>query len=194
MTNSVQQKNKRLVWRLVFVAVFMFGFAYALVPLYTLVCKQAGINGRTNAVADSVSEDLQVDTSRLIDVTFVATRHGDFDFIFKPLVHQVSVHPGEQKLVYFYAENRMHHGITVQAIPSVMPDEGARYFKKTQCFCFTQQYFFSREKADMPVYFYINPKISKHITSMTLSYTLFDASAHLKKDQQNTQGRVEIKD
>lgn len=189
-----KKSHKKLVWRLAIVAVVMFGFAYALVPLYTLVCKQAGLNGRTGNQADLISPDLKVDKTRSIDVTFVATRHGDFNFIFKPLIRHVSIHPGEQKLVYFYAENKTGHGITVQAIPSVMPDEGARYFKKTQCFCFTQQYFFAGEKADMPVYFYINPKISKDITSMSLSYTLFDASLHLKKDQkQYRKGRIEIK-
>ncbi len=102
------------------------------------------------------------------------------------------IHPGERKLVYFYAQNNSAQGITVQAIPSITPDESAKYLKKTQCFCFTQQYFAPGEKADMPVYFYLEPSLPKSIKEVTLSYTLFDATAYLKKQKHYTQGRIEV--
>ena len=176
--DNVRAKNIRLAKKLIIVAVIMFGFAYALVPIYTLVCSQTGINGQSSNTASSMA-GIKEDFSRTIDVTFASTIHGHLGFQFRPLIRHVKVHPGQLKLIYYYAQNKTGHGMTVQAIPSIMPDEGARYFKKTQCFCFTQQYFFKGEKADMPVYFYINPKIDKDIKAMTLSYTLFDVTHFL---------------
>ena len=184
--------NKRLIRKLIIGVVFMFGFAYMLVPLYSLVCSQLGINGQAPNRAVLTPKDMQVDKSRKIKVEFSASIHGDLGFDFRPLQHSVWVHPGQTKLIYFYAKNNTGHGITVQAIPSITPDEDARYLKKTQCFCFTQQYFFTGEKADMPVYFFINPNIPKDQTSMTLSYTMFDVSKFLKKQEHYSKGRIEL--
>lgn len=187
-------KNKKLALKLGLGSTLMFGFAYLLVPLYTLLCNKTGLNGRTADGPSAVDPRMQVDNSRRIQVEFTTTVHGDLSFVFKPLVHHVYVHPGEKKLIYFYAQNTTGHPITVQAVPSITPDYAAKHFKKTQCFCFTQQYFFKNERADMPVYFYIDPDVPKDIKAMTLSYTLFDATPYLKKNQkQNTQGRIELK-
>jgi cytochrome c oxidase assembly protein subunit 11 len=171
----------------------MFGFSYLMVPLYSLVCKNLGINGRTGSGPDETILGMKADTSRTIDVEFTATIHGDFPFVFRPLIHHLSVHPGEKKLLYYYAENKTGHPITIQAIPSIMPDDSAKYFKKTQCFCFTQQYFFDGEKADMPVYFYISPDVPKRTKTMVLSYTLYDVKKFLKKDEKYyRKGRIDV--
>jgi cytochrome c oxidase assembly protein subunit 11 len=108
------------------------------------------------------------------------------------LIRHIDIHPGERKLIYFYAENLTGHDITVQAIPSITPTDAARFLKKTECFCFTQQYFFNGEKADMPVYFFIEPEIDKDIKEVTLSYTLFDASQYAKKEKVVNTGRVRL--
>ena len=172
----------------------MFGFSYAMVPLYTLVCQQIGLNGRTKAGPSVMAKGMTVDTSRTIDVEFTATVHNDFPFVFKPLTHHIKIHPGEKKLVYYYAKNNTGHSLTVQAIPSIMPDGSAKYLKKTECFCFTQQYFFDGEKANMPVYFYIDPAVPKRTKSMVLSYTLYDVKKFIKKDEQfYRKGRLDIK-
>lgn len=184
--------NKRLLIKLGFGVLFMFGFAYMLVPLYTLVCKQWGINGKGSAVAVQAPKDLRVDEGRTIEVGFSTTVHGNMSFVFKSLERKVRIHPGETKLVYFFAQNNLGHDITVQAIPSITPDEAAKYLKKTQCFCFTQQYFYDGEKADMPVYFYVDPKLPKEIKEITLSYTLFDATQYKKKGPHFTQGRIHV--
>lgn len=189
---KMTQANKRLTIKIVIGVLFMFGFSYALVPIYTLVCKKIGINGQGDFQAVKAPADMQVDTSRNITVVFSSTVHGKLPFEFKPLLKHVTVHPGETKLIYFYAKNTTGKGITVQAIPSITPDAVARYLKKTQCFCFTQQYFFKGETADMPVYFYIDPAIPKEYKEMTLSYTLFDVTHFLKKQKHFSKGRIEL--
>lgn len=170
----------------------MFGFCYMLIPLYDFICKQEGINGKSANSASAINPSMKVDYSRTIKVTFTTTLNGDLKFKFIPLNRHLEIHPGEKKLIYFYAENQTGRELTVQAIPSVTPSDAARYLKKTECFCFTQQYFFKGEKADMPVYFFIEPDISKDIKEVTLSYTLFDASAYVKNKERFTKGRINL--
>lgn len=188
------KRKKNLVICYTVLGIFaMFGFSYLMVPLYTLVCKNLGINGRTSSGPDSLISGMSADMSRTIDVEFTATVHGDFAFEFRPLIRHLKVHPGETKLLYYYAENKTGHSITIQAIPSIMPDDSAKYFKKTQCFCFTQQYFFNGEKADMPVYFYISPDVPKRTKTMVLSYTLYDVKKFLKnKERYYRKGRIDV--
>lgn len=192
MTVKQTKSHKRLTLILVCGVLFMFGFCYMLVPLYNVVCKRVGLNGRSENKPAIVSSAMQIDKSRTIQVDFSTTVHGKLGFKFIPLHRHISIHPGETKLIYFYAENQSGKEITVQAIPSITPDDAARFLKKTECFCFTQQYFFKGEKADMPVYFYIDPAISKDIKEVTLSYTLFDATGYEKKEQHFRKGRIEV--
>lgn len=187
-----RQKNRRLMGWLVCGVIFMFGFCYMLVPLYRLVCQRTGFNGqavRTAAVFDPL---MPVDYSRVIHVYFTATVHGGLEFEFKPLQRAVDIHPGERKLIYFFAENRTGRDLTVQAIPSITPVDAARFLKKTECFCFTQQYFFKGERADMPVYFFVEPDIPKNIHDITLSYTLFDAHGFEKPGVHFRKGRISL--
>ena len=188
----LQKKHKKLTLILIAGIIFMFGFCYLLVPLYDLVCKQEGINGKGVRKAADVSPNMKVDLSRTVKVTFTTTLHGALGFKFIPLQRTVEVHPGEKKLIYFFADNQTGKGITVQAVPSITPIDAARFLKKTQCFCFTQQYFFKGEKADMPVYFFLEPELPKDIKEVTLSYTLFDASNFVKKQQQLSKGRIDL--
>jgi len=170
----------------------MFGFCFMLVPLYALVCKQTGINGKVfGAVA--IDPNMMVDKSRTITVQFSTTLHENLLFKFKPLVKHIELHPGETKTVYFYAENNTGRNIVVQAIPSISPGEAARYLKKTQCFCFTQQKLLKGEKVDMPVVFHLDPGIHDDVHVITLNYTLFDATDFARKDVKHfTEGRIEL--
>lgn len=192
MSTPKPKSHKRLTLILTCGVLFMFGFCYMLVPLYRLICATEGINGKSAITATKMAADMQVDTSRTIKVSFFTSLHGSLKFKFVPLQKTIYVHPGEKKLIYFYAENLSGKELTVQAIPSITPTDGARFLKKTECFCFTQQYFFKAEKADMPVYFFIDPAISKDIKEMTLSYTLFDASGFEKKSPQVNKGRINL--
>jgi cytochrome c oxidase assembly protein subunit 11 len=189
----VQPKsNKRLITILLCGVLFMFGFCYMLVPLYNIMCKQLGVNGKSANSATIASADMKVDMSRTIRVDFSTTLHGALNFKFIPLQQHVYVHPGETKLIYFFAQNQMNKDLTVQAIPSITPNDAARFLKKTECFCFTQQFFFKNEKADMPVYFFIDPAVPKNIKEITLSYTLFDETGFIKKQNHFTKGRIDL--
>jgi cytochrome c oxidase assembly protein subunit 11 len=188
MKKEGKVSHTRLIMILVFGIIFMFGFCYMLIPLYNLICKKEGINGKAANSATVVNPNMQVDYSRTIKVDFTTTTNGNLKFKFIPLNRHFDIHPGERKLVYFYAENLTGQDITVQAIPSITPTDAARFLKKTECFCFTQQYFFKGEKADMPVYFFIEPEIGKDIKEVTLSYTLFDASKYAKKGERIVNG------
>jgi cytochrome c oxidase assembly protein subunit 11 len=192
MSSPIQQKNKRLLIILLCGVLFMFGFCYMLVPLYELICKKEGINGKSVNAAAAYDANTQIDRSRTLKVYFTTTIHSGLKFKFIPLQRYIEIHPGERKLIYFYAENQSGQEMTVQAIPSITPMDGARFLKKTECFCFTQQYFFKGEKADMPVYFFVEPSISKDIKELTLSYTLFNASAYVKKQEHFTKGRINL--
>jgi len=185
------QKNRRLTLILVCGVFFMFGFCYMLVPLYQLICKKEGINGKAASTKTRWDPDTVVDYTRTIRVDFITTLHNALPFNFVPLESHIFIHPGERKLIYFYAENRTGKEITVQAIPSITPNDAARFLKKTECFCFTQQYFFKDEKAKMPVYFFIEPEIDKDIKEVTLSYTLFDATP-FKKGKSYREGRIDL--
>lgn len=189
---STQPKShKRLTLILVAGVIFMFGFCYMLVPLYELICKKEGINGKGVRSATKINPGMQVDQSRLIKVDFTTTVNSRLQFKFSPVDRHIEIHPGETKLVYFIAENQTGKEMTVQAIPSITPADAASYLKKTECFCFTQQYFYENEKAKMPVYFFIDPDLPKNVKEVTLSYTLFDATKY-EKGEHYTKGRIDL--
>lgn len=173
-TPEGRKSNKRLLITLAIVVVAMFAFGYALVPLYNVFCKVTGLNGKTGGAVAMSSE--AVDTSRTITVEFVATNNANLPWQFYPLVNKITLHPGENKRIAFFAENDSNKSMTVQAIPSVTPGEAAKYLKKTECFCFRQQTLKEHEALDMPVVFHLDPALPKNIKIITLSYTLFDLS------------------
>lgn len=174
-----QIKKKRLPLILALAAIGMFGFGFALVPMYTLICKKTGINGKTTMYAQASAVG-DVDESRTITVQFLATNNANLDWKFYPKTVSVKLHPGENKLIQYYAQNMTKQTMTVQAIPSVSPGLAAKFIKKTECFCFTQQTFAAGEHRDMPVLFHLDKEIPKEITTLSLSYTLFNADKYKK--------------
>lgn len=184
--------NKQLTVILIAGVIFMFGFSYLMVPIFNIMCKQTGINGKGAISPTVASKDMNIDQSRTIKVELTTEIHGGLGFKFIPLQRHIIIHPGETRLIYFYAENQTGQEKTVQAVPSITPADAARFLKKTECFCFTQQYFFKGEKADMPVYFFIDPSVPKEIKEVTLAYTLFDAMGFEKKGPHFTKGRIDL--
>ena len=183
-TNQPQaKKSRRTVIKLVIIVLLMFGFGFAMVPFYDLFCQITGINGKTNAEALVAAEDNTIDKSRLITVQFVATNNAELPWEFKPNLFTIKVHPGAMTKTSYFAENLTDKTMTVQAIPSVTPGLAAKYLKKTECFCFTQQTLAGGAKMDMPLLFHIDPSLPKDITTITLSYTLFDASKYAPRKE-----------
>lgn len=173
--------NGRVVKRLLLVVVGMFGFGFALVPLYEVFCEVTGFNGRTSNVAAAVNTRA-VDTSRTINVQFITRVNQGMPWDFQPEVKMVRVHPGETKVVNFLVENRTGNNMVAQAIPSVAPGEAGLYLNKTECFCFEQQPLAAGDTTAMPMQFYLDPDIPKHIHTLTLQYTLYDITANATPD------------
>ena len=172
-----RKANKALTIKLLIATFAMFGFGYALVPLYDVMCDALGINGKTRAEAVVQPVALDPDTSRTIRVEFIAHPNPSIPWDFKPQVTSMDVHPGEVIQTYYYAFNRSDKTVIGQAVPSVSPGLGASYFNKVECFCFNKQPLEAKSEAQMALIFYIEREIPKSIHTLTLSYTLYDITA-----------------
>jgi cytochrome c oxidase assembly protein subunit 11 len=171
------RRHLRLLAQLSALAVGMFAFGYAMVPLYRLICDIAGINGqRSDVMLISAEQVPAVDVSRTVTVEFLTTVNGGRDWAFRPEVNRIRVHPGALTTVNFFAQNNTDEDKIAQAVPSVAPITASQYLRKTECFCFTQQSFAAREGRDMPVRFVIDPALPAHVDTVTVSYTFFDAT------------------
>jgi cytochrome c oxidase assembly protein subunit 11 len=178
---GIRTENARMVGKLAVVAAGMFGFGYALIPIYKHICEVTGINilslserqvpGGGTAGAD-VQLNSQVDTSRTITVEFDANARGPWQF--QPAKRSVQVHPGELTTVMYEFQNVQDRRMSAQAIPSYAPHQAAAHFNKVECFCFQQYTLEPGEKKQWPVAFVIDPKLSKDVTTITLSYTFFE--------------------
>ena len=163
----------KTVTKLVLVTIGMFGFGFALVPLYEVFCEIAGINGRTDDNA-AVYESVIIDESRTITVDFITKTTTGMPWEFRTETKRVKVHPGELTTVDFYVRNPARRDIVAQAIPSVSPGAAALYVNKTECFCFQHQPLASGDETIMPMAFYIDPQVPENISYFTLQYTLYD--------------------
>lgn len=171
--------HTKLLMMLTAIVIGMFGFGFALVPIYNSLCKALNINGKTNAEAVAYNSNTPIQTHRDVLVEFVATNNSGVPWAFYPKTQKMRVHPGEIAKLAFYAENKTNHAMTVQAIPSVTPGLAAKYLKKTECFCFTQQTLNGHEAMNMPLLFHLDADLPEHIKTITLSYTLFDVTGKM---------------
>jgi len=158
-------------------AVAMFAFGFALVPIYNSLCKNLGINGKVELKpVDFDASKTTVAYDREVLVEFVATNSSGVPWAFYPKTPKLKVHPGEIARLAFYAENKTNHRMTVQAIPSITPGIAAKYLKKTECFCFEKQTLEGHEGMNMPLLFHLDPDLPKQVKTITLAYTLFDVT------------------
>ena len=203
---TVRHENFKMVGKLAVITVAMFAFGYALVPLYKAICEMTGINilslaerqvpdGGSAGKNGGLPANTQVDMSRTITVEFDANSRGPWEF--KPAKRSLQVHPGELATVMYEFQNTQNRRMAAQAIPSYAPRQAAAHFNKLECFCFNQYTLDPGEKREWPVAFVIDPKLSKDVTTITLSYTFFevggktppaptstvDASTHVKVQQ-----------
>jgi cytochrome c oxidase assembly protein subunit 11 len=161
-----------MVLKLAGITVAMFGFGYLLVPIYEVFCDITGLGGRTSNEAATVV--VAPDMSRSVRVEFVASVNANGPWEFRPEVTSMTVHPGQMYTTTYWARNLRDLDVVGHAVPSVAPGSAARYFNKTECFCFTEQLFAPNEGRDMPVIFIIDPDLPAHVETVTLSYTFFD--------------------
>ena len=172
-----KKNHIKLVAGLMGIVLAMFAFGFLLVPIYNRLCKSLGINGKTNPEAIAYdATHAKISKNREVVVEFVATNNKGIPWAFYPNVHKLKVHPGELARLSFYAENTTNHRMTVQAIPSVTPGIAAKYLKKTECFCFTQQTLGAHEAMDMPLLFHLDTDLPANVKTITLAYALFDVT------------------
>ena len=164
-------ENRRLSTRLAIVALGMFGFGFALVPFYNQICAALGINSLQQP--DVVNT--QVDRSRTVTIELDSNAH-NLPWRFRPLVSHVEVHPGELTTVEYEIVNVRQAPVTGQAVPSYGPQLAGEYFKKLECFCFTQQTLAPGETRRMPVTFVVDPRLPRSVGSIALSYTFFEVA------------------
>ena len=175
MSSDTERSNRRMVSQLLLATVMMFGFGYALVPLYNVFCEVTGLNGKTGRIDATTVQATAVDESRLITVEFVTNVNAGMPWEFRPVVNKIKVHPGAETTVEFEALNFAQYEVNGSAVPSVAPNSAARYFNKTECFCFSQQTLAAGESKRMPVRFVVDPKLPRHVNTLTLAYTFFES-------------------
>jgi cytochrome c oxidase assembly protein subunit 11 len=173
--------NRKLLVKLLVIACVMTGFGYALVPIYRQMCELMGINVLTQSDG-TVERDpnTQIDRSRTITIEFDANAQGKWRF--RPVQSSMKVHPGELATIVYEVVNTQSKAVAAQAIPSYSPQSATPHFKKVECFCFKQQTFKPNEARQMPVVFFIDPKLPRDVKNITLSYTFFEiAGAYAPK-------------
>lgn len=195
--SETQTKNRKVLLVSVMVVLGMFGFGFALVPLYNVFCDAFGFNGRITAIengsyqASSIAKQILrggVDKSRTVTLQFMVTDNHALDLEFRPLITQVAVNPGEVKEVAYYVKNLTDKEMVLQAIPSVSPGIATKYLAKIECFCFSKQVLKPGEAKAMPLRFVVDSGIPKNIQVMTLSYRFIDIKpAATASEEENVQ-------
>jgi cytochrome c oxidase assembly protein subunit 11 len=177
MSTLLRGDNLRMTGKLVVVAGLMFGFGYALVPIYKAICNALGVNvlslsERGGPTSRQLPANTQVDRSRTVTLEFDANARGPWDF--KPALRSLQVHPGEVATVMYEFRNLQNRTMAAQAIASFAPMNSAAHFNKLECFCFNEYTLAPGESKQWPVVFYVDSKLPKDVTTITLSYTFFE--------------------
>lgn len=167
--------NRRLAARLGMLALAAFGFGFALVPIYDVVCRITGFNGRTGGQVEAGAGGAAVDAERWVTVEFMGNTMPGASWEFQPVQARVRVHPGEATTVMYRVKNPTDQRVTGQAVPSVTPWQAATHLKKLDCFCFSEQAFQPGEVREMPVTFFVDPALPPEVRTITLSYAFFNA-------------------
>ena len=198
---TIRNENTKMVGKLIVVALGMFIFGYGLIPIYKRICELTGINiltlserqvpGNGQAGRDvRLPANTQVDRSRTITVEFDANARGPWEF--KPAIRTLKVHPGELATVMYEFQNVQDRRMAAQAIPSYAPAQAAAHFTKLECFCFNEYTLEPGEKREWPVAFVIDPRLSKDVTTITLSYTFFEVGGRTPPAPQSTEAVVSV--
>jgi cytochrome c oxidase assembly protein subunit 11 len=170
---AASASNRRMMQKLLVIALGMFGFGFALVPLYNKMCEVAGLrNVWQPGQVEEGAANTQVDLTRTVTVEFDSNIRM-LPWTFKPAASSIEIHPGELTQMVYEVRNTLNEPVTGQAVPSYGPRLAAQYFKKLECFCFTQQTLAAGEVRQMPVVFLIDPDLPKDVNTITLSYTFF---------------------
>jgi cytochrome c oxidase assembly protein subunit 11 len=170
-----KRANRKLVRALLIMTAGSFAFGWALVPLYDVLCRAAGIGNAEAKAGKSVAQEA-IDPNREVTIEFLAEPASVGSFDFRPKVASMRIHPGKLYDALFYAKNLTQVASVAQAVPSISPTGTARYFHKTECFCFEPQKFAPGERRELPVRFIVDPQLPSTVDKLTLAYTIYDAT------------------
>ena len=184
-TQAAARATRRTVLQLSGLAMLMFGFGFALVPLYNVFCEATGIKGKTGRITESAARHVSVDRQRLVTVEFLGSVNSGLPWQFAPRTARLSVHPGEIHEVRYYAHNTSERNTVGVAVPNIVPAAVSAHFKKVECFCFRQQVLAPGEEREMPVRFIVDPALPPEVTELSLSYTFFDSGNSSQKTGQS---------
>lgn len=176
-----ERRNQLLTLQLAFVALLFAGFGFALVPLYDVICRVTGLNGRTNAMAAPVPVNTQIDSTRWTRVEFLGHSMPGVGLELAPREFATRVHPGALTRVDYLVTNTTDRVVVGRAVPSVTPAVAAPHFRKVECFCFSEQIFQPGETRVLPVVFVVDPQLDPALGTVTLSYAFFEAPPAPKK-------------
>ncbi|MDO9164245.1 MAG: cytochrome c oxidase assembly protein [Methylococcaceae bacterium] len=175
MNRSVSQKNIKLARNLIIVAIAMFGFGYALVPIYDVLCELKWIErDRPDALKQAKEKAYEIDKDRDVTIEFVSSINENTPLLFHSEIEKLKVHPGEYHTVNFYAENKTDNNLNAMAVHSYAPAVISKFVDTITCFCLNEQSFKPKESKVLPVRFVINPELPEQYKTITLSYTFFD--------------------
>ena len=177
LTNIAERDaaNRRLVVKLLWLVAGAVLFAFALVPLYNVLCEVTGFNGKTEGKAALAGKSMKVDESRWVTVEFTSSVMPGLSWDFYPKQASMKVHPGQVELATYVAKNVTNQAVAGQAIPSVSPGQAALHFKRIECFCFQRQELKPGETKEMPLTFYVSPDLPQNVQTITLSYAFYSA-------------------
>ena len=173
---ELRDSNRVLLWKLLLVVPVMLVFCASMVPLYRQICDVLGITATR-----TIAQNTQVDSGRFVKVEFVANLNKNFGWKFEPVEKRVEIHPGAIATINYRVTNTLPYATTGRAVPSVAPMEAGLYFNKVECFCFSNQTLQAGETRDMPVTFFVDPKMPKDLAAIALSYTFFNVTDEGKK-------------
>ena len=178
---DLKRANLSMTWKLLGIALGAFGFGFALVPLYNVLCSVTGYGDQTKLLRVKAIE--HPDPSRTVTIEFLADVASSGGWDFRPVVRTIEVHPGQIYSADFIAHNLTGHESVAQAVPNIAPSMVAAYFHKTECFCFSPQHFALNEERKMPVRFIVDPALPKHVDRITLAYTFYDESSRVSSSR-----------
>jgi len=176
----LDRSNRNLTLKLLAIALGSFGFGFALVPLYNVICGVTGV-GDQSTLLRRVKAIEHPDPNRTITIEFLGNVASAGGWEFGPVARTVDVHPGKLYSAEFFAHNLTGREMTAQAVPNIAPSKVAAFFHKTECFCFSPQHFNVNEQRNMPVRFIVDPAIPKYVDRITLAYTFYDASSQVSR-------------
>lgn len=173
--------NNQMAWKLSLIVLVGLVFAFALAPLYDVMCKKFGLNGRADSTMTASEKNMKIDKTRWVTVIFTGNTMPGLTWNFSPSDSSLRVHPGEITLTSYMAKNNGADSTLGVAVPSVTPELAALYFKKIECFCFKQQILKSGESKKMPVLFYVRPDLPADVNTVTLNYAFYNGVPNVDK-------------